>query len=243
MFHIKVTLLLMDIRQIILLTLLVILSLASTSQNVLLKQDVLADTASSNNGPNKANYFHTYFSYGLPVAENFTGADIIIGRSANFNFGLRYKRKISNFYALGLELFYEGNEFNLKQNNDKILLDTTQHDRERLRFNQFGIGFYNRFNFGRRGDAIGNFIDIGAYGEWVFNMTHVTKDEMPDGSKVKVKTRKLGYEEPLAYGVLVRIGFNRFVLFGKYRLSDFLKEKHGYPELPHINTGIQIGFH
>lgn len=243
MFHIKAIPHPMHTKPFIFFLLVLALPFIVVGQNILLEQDVLADSTVSSFGPNRTNYIHSFISYGLPIAEIKEGADISIGRSSNFNFGFRYKLRASNFYAIGAELFYEFNEFSIKQNDEKFLLDTTINDKERMRFNNLGLGFYNRFNFGRRGDAIGNFIDLGVFGEWVFDLTHVTKNELPDGSKVKVKTRKLGIEEPLAYGVLVRIGFNRFVLFGNYRLSNFFKEKYGYPELPHANAGIQIGFH
>lgn len=215
----------------------------SNAQMVLLEEDVAADTVAPTTGPNRTNFGHFYLSYGVPIADVHTGADIYIGRSFDFDFGYRYKRKLSRHYALGFEVFYKVQDFNLKQDSGKIVPDTILHDKERLRFNNLGIGIYNRFNFGKRGDVVGNFIDIGVYGSWAYRLANITKDELPNGNKVRTKITKLDYYEPINYGVVARIGFNRYVFYGTYRLSNLFKASSNYPELPFISAGIQIGLH
>lgn len=213
------------------------------AQQVLLEQDATFDTIAPTRGPNRANFSHFYISYGVPISDVHTGAEILTGKSFDFDFGYRYKRKISNFYALGFEIYYKVQDFNMKQDSGKIVPDTILHDKERLRFNNLGVGLYNRFNFGKRGDLVGNFLDIGVYGSWTYRLAHITKDELPNGNKVRTHTRGLNYYEPINYGVIVRLGFNRYVFYGAYRLSDLFEQSYNYPELPFISAGIQIGMH
>lgn len=233
----------MSFRFLIVTASLLLIGLTGNAQMVLLEEEGKFDTISPSSGPNRSNFSQFYISYGIPIADVHTGAEIYTGRSFDFDFGYRYKRKIGNVYALGFEIFYKVQDFNMKQDSGKIVPDTILHDKERLRFNNLGVGIYNRFNFGKRGDVVGNFLDIGAYGSWTYRLAHITKDELPNGNKVRTHTRGLDYYEPLNYGLVVRLGFNRFVFYGTYRLSDLFKPKHNYPELPFISAGIQLGLH
>ena len=226
----------------------VLFSLCAKGQDVLLEEDVKADTIKQTVGPNLKHFTHLYFDLGFIVGESETeGADINYGKSYTFSIGYRYKRKICNFYAIGFDISYYFMSYNLKQNIFKILPNDSIHNKEKLIFNNLGLELYNRFNFGKRGNYIGNFIDIGAYGNWAYKIKHYTKDDINvDINKAKIKQvtyTGLVYPEELNYGLRARIGINRYVLSATYRLSDLFKEIYDYPELPRLSVGLQIGLH
>ena len=217
------------------------------SQTVLLEQDVNKDSIPPTFGPNLKHYGHMYVGLGWVLGQSDSaGADIITGSSTDFVVGYRYKRKLSNFYALGFDVNYGVTSFNLKQDSSKILPNQILHDKEKLNTNQLGLILYNRFNFGKRGNYLGRFLDLGAYGNWTFNVKHIYKDRhsianSANASATKVINSGLLYTNPINYGVQARIGFNRYVFYGSYRLSDQFKSNFIYPELPRIIVGFQIG--
>jgi len=109
-----------------------------------------------------------------------------------------------------------------------------------MNFNKLGSNVYFRINFTRRGNYLGNFLDFGASVDWTFAMRHFTK-EKTDNIITKTRSRGYDYYNPLNYHVFARIGFNRYVLSGSYRLSDVFKNKYNYPELAKITVGLEIG--
>jgi len=216
----------------------------SFGQEVLFEEDVLADTLISKKGPNRKHFYHFFISYGFIAGESEgAGSDISYGLSNNVEFGFRYKLKVCNFYSIGCQALINTDVFHLKQNDSKILPDTIQHDKEKLTNDNLSFGVYNRFNFGKRGNYIGNFLDVGAYGDWRFYSKHCVKDKISTGEMVKISTTHLNYLEDFNYGVYAQIGINRYVVYAKYRLSDIFLSTYSYSELPRITVGLQIGFH
>ncbi len=66
------------------------------------------------------------------------------------------------FYAIGYDIHFSSMNYRLDQkSSSKIVPNNIKHDKEKLRFNNLGIELYNRFNVGRRGDRVGQFIDLG----------------------------------------------------------------------------------
>lgn len=219
---------------------------------MLLEQDVNADTVLPSSGPNMKNYTHSYFRYGFVAgSSDSAGADIKPGYSSEFAFGVRYKRRISNFYSLGFDVFYNTINYHLKQDSSKIFPNPVLHKKEKLAYNNFGLELYNRINVGKRGNILGNFVDIGGYGEWGSLIKHFYRDELAvaqTGASVReVTNKRLLYTSNLNYGAVARFGINRYVLYGKYRFSDIIKPGYlsqtglRYPELPRIIVGIEIG--
>lgn len=223
------------------------------SQTILMEEDVNADTLPPTFGPNLKNFVHSYFRYGFVAGKSEgAGAEIIPGLSNEFSFGIRYKRKMNNFYALGFDVFYNKINYRLKQISSKVFPDTLHnHIAEKFFYNNFGLEIYNRFNFGKRGNILGNFLDLGGYGEWGFSIKHFFKDDLDTaqtGAKMReITNKKLLYANNLNYGATLRFGMNRFILYGKYRLSDIFKanylaeNKLKYPELPRLIVGLEIG--
>ena len=108
--------------------------------------------------------------------------------------------------------------------------------------NGLGLEFYQRINIGKRGNALGNYLDIGVQGQW--NMSDVEEymvinETNPYFGKTRIMNRKLTFTEPLSYGLSARIGLNKFAIHGYYRLSDYFKPEFAIPELPRLSVGVQ----
>ncbi|HBF88194.1 MAG TPA: hypothetical protein DDX39_06080 [Bacteroidales bacterium] len=221
------------------------------SQAVVLEEDVNVDTLESKKGPNLKNFAHLYFEFGFNVFPQETGAEINPVKSNILKLGYKYKYKICNFYALGFDIHYLNSSFNLAQNTSKLLPDSIMHDNENIIINNLGFEFYNRFNFGRRGNMIGKYMDIGAFGTFIFNKKHQSVDKSNDpniamGHKQEIVNTGLIYVQSYSYGVNARVGINRYALTASYRLSDIFKTESesftfNYPELPRLYIGLQIG--
>ena len=231
----------------------------SRAQDILLEQDVNADTTEVLTGPNKKKFSHMYYGLGFAADSDNEGSKINYGKSFELTFGRRVKWRVNNFYALGIDMSYHLNNYSLKQTSTKVLPNDSMHDKENLKFHNFSIGFYNRFNFGKRGNYIGNFVDIGIRFDVPFASSHVTLDALDlasqnNGRTIKTKTTNLRFIEDYAYSGYFRMGFNKFVITANYRLADlFIKDPNlyakynngleKYPELPLLNLGIEMGIH
>jgi hypothetical protein len=226
----------------------IIFSANSFSQAPVIEENVPKKTKEPRRGPNQKIYTHGFIGYGFILGGGEgSGGAINYGKSGGWTFGIRRKRKLSNFYAIGFELFYNVNTFSLKQDSSKLLPNAVLHNSEHIRTNELGLSFYNRFNFGKRGNRIGNFIDLGAYGAWVVGASHTYYDKHPivnnaNASNTTVTNKGLIYVSDFNYGAQARLGFNRIVFFGNYRLSQLFNGKiAAYPELPRLSLGLQIG--
>jgi len=241
------------------LALVVFLSVELIAQDILLEQDVNADTIVSDIGPNKKKFQHFYIGLGFSVSPDSAGSRINYGKSFDFTVGYRVKRRVNNWYAWGLDMAYHLNSYSLKQGPGKVLPNDSLHDNERLKLNNVELGFYNRFNFGKRGNQIGNFVDVGIRCDVPFVASLITEDELElagnnNGRQIKTKTANLRFIEDYNYSGYFRLGFDKFVITTTYRLSPlFIKDPNlyakydtglsSYPELPIINVGVEIGLH
>lgn len=214
------------------------------AQEVLMHEDVEQDTISSKFGKNRLNYIHTYMGIGWPFGNSEgAGGDVKLIQSINLEYGIRYKLRVCNHYAMGLNMAYSRYAYRLEQDKGKILPDTILHSKERVAFNNFQLGYYNRINFGKRGDYIGNFIDIGAYGEYTPTFKHFFKDKKSDGTITRTSISRTAYHNDINYGVFLNIGFNKITFTFKYRLSDMFVPSYNYPEMPRLTAGLQWGLH
>ena len=152
---------------------------AAFSQEAILDENVAAYYETEKNfGQNRKHYIHFYLGteFAAGPAENIK---IRYGNSGSTILGVRYKRKILNFYAIGLDLNYHHTNFRIDEKNDTFL-DLVIHSKERLVFDMAGLEFYNRINIGKRGNFIGNFVDLGLYTNYIIGARHVTIDKYND---------------------------------------------------------------
>jgi hypothetical protein len=222
---------------------LLLLSLNASAQKILLEEDPAVDTTDTDFGPNQRNFVHFYYGYGMFFGKENKGAEIHNGNSYYLTAGLRYKHKITEFYSLGADLAYTNATYRLKQNSAKIVPDTLQHKKERLSWMYFNASVYNRFNFKKRGDILGSYIDIGAEAGYSFSFVHFYYDRADDGRAIKTRVRGLDYFQPFYYSAFARLGFDRLSLSCSYRLSNLFKSKSNYPDLPPLCISLQLAIY
>ncbi len=192
---------------------------------------------------NRKHFRHFYlgvqFAGGPPETP---GARISHGSSWAMEYGLRYKRRFSQVFSAGYEANISRMAFVIKQGDEKEIPDMLERKREKLVCLQTGLALYQRVSYGRRGDYIGRFIDVGVFGQWHFNVRHVGFKETED-ERIRIRRSNLDYPNNLSYGVLARKGFNNFVFKTTYRLSDLFRSSAQLPELPRFMFGMEIGIH
>ena len=243
----------------LLILMLAVFQLPLHAQDVLMAEEVLTDSIDPAFGPNYSNYSHFYLGFGMVAGNSLDGSPIKYGMSIERGIGLRYKWKFNRVLSAGFNLGYSYTQYQLKQDSAKTLPNQLLHKKEKLSFHNLYLGVYQRINWGKRGNYIGNFIDLGGRFYWPFAVNHVTKDQLPanninNGNMVKVKTSNLAFTNPYYYCAALRIGFNRYVLSVSYRLSPLFKTDPNlfsqynnviqhYEELPLLIIGIEVGLH
>jgi len=219
----------------------ILFSFVAFSQEVLLEQNIVNIAAKPLYGPNLRHYVHGYMGLGFPIATNSRQSYIKPLVSTDYNFGLRYKRRFTNYLAIGFDLGLNSTAYKIKQNDLKTVPDARVNDREKIQVNTLTGDAWFRINAGRRGNYIGNYLDIGAYGGWNFLKKHKTLNKNEADEKVKVSTTRLSYVENISYGFIARLGTNRYALTARYRSSDIFVSRYALPELPRLVLGVELG--
>ncbi|MEO6883076.1 MAG: hypothetical protein ABI199_03525 [Bacteroidia bacterium] len=193
----------------------------------------------------KATYRSIFMGYGFVAGKSDSVGDAInYGKSTDFIIGYRFKKDLCSFDAIGYDVDYHVTYNNLKQDSAKLLPNNIQHTTEKMNFNNFELALYNRFQIGNSAHSLGRYLDIGAYGDWTFSVVHKTTDKhsvanAAGASVTYTQDEGLVFVNPFNYGVLARIGFNNWLIYGNYRLSKEFKTGYIFPELPRITVGIQ----
>ncbi len=213
-------------------TLLILLSVffipAVMPQSVVISKNV-DEQYKSTFGPNLRHYGHFYIGLAaMPGFDANSGSAVELFGSGEYAAGYRYKLKLLSFYALGLDLSYEHTRYNFNIDDLSVFnpynpLTFAQDEKRHLLVNNaFTLEIYQRINFGKRGNTLGNFLDMGIYGSWNHTVKEVIVKTYGDNDylgKSRLVNRKLDINEPLSYGLSARIGHEKFALYGKYRLS------------------------
>ncbi len=219
---------------------LVLIVYSSFAQEILLSENVKGDTIQPTKGPNLKHYKHFYWSISFPFVTNEDVAYTQPALTTINDLGLRFKRKLNNTFSVGTDFSFNWASYRIKQDIFKSIPDSTEHKREKFIINSVSPAVYARINFGKRGNSIGTYLDLGAYGSFNVKRAHYTYDEIND-EIVKTTTSRLKYMEKYAYGLLARLGTNNFALTAKYRLSKPFTEESGFAELPKLAVGIEFG--
>jgi hypothetical protein len=219
---------------------------AARAQRVLLRSNVGTDTLRSKVGPNRAFFQHFYLGYDAVVGRaNGPGADLRSGASGQVLLGVRQKYRLNQTAALGFDLRYARLVYQLAQNDRKVLPTSTQHKREHLALPQFQAEAFARLSLSRRGNVVGNYLDLLGWGGWVISTAHHYEDSPgPTGSgRVEVTERELNYIRRWSYGVGARLGSGRYAVVARHRLSDTFTSAAAtrYPELPRWVVGLELG--
>lgn len=225
-------------------------SLNSFSQNVLLEEEPTKDTIIPKKGPNLKKFSLFYVGYEF-VADDFSEntAKVRNGASNVVVLGFRHKRKINNFWSVGYDISMMSSTYSIKQSATKTFPSVGIHKKERIAVGGLGLQLFTRFNFDRRGNKLGKYLDIGGYANWDFSNNHFTKDktvaaDSSNAAVINVTEQNLKYFEKYEYGVKARLGSNHIAICATYRISDLIKPDFSYyPELPKLSVGLEIGFY
>ena len=219
---------------------------AARAQRVLLHATPDTDSMEVRRGPNRAVFRHFYLGYAPVVGEAAgPGAELRYGTSGEFFVGLRHKFRLSQTLALGTDVRYARLVYQLRQNSQKVLPTPAQHHSESLSLPQLQLEPYVRLNAGRRGNVIGRYVDLTAWGGWLTGTTHRYEDRPGNGgaARTQVVTRGLPYVNRWAYGLGGRLGSGRYAAVARYRLSSAFAgaARQRYPELPRWTVGLELG--
>lgn len=213
------------------------------AQRVIIYEDLREREQIPTYGPNRKHFLHSYYGMGFILGEpSGKGSNIRIPRSNNIEIGFRYKYKLSHHLSTGFDIAYLRNSFHLKQTDVKTFPDTELYDSQNLVLSNLLGGVYTRFNYGRRGNYIGRFVDIGINASWIYRnrmFSMLTEDSVETEMIVSGES----HFNTFAYNSVLRVGFNNFVFKSTYRLNDIFRENSGFDELPRFYFGLEIGLH
>jgi len=241
---------------IILISILLLLSKSVNSQKIMLEEDVRKyDIYKPKRGPNLARFNHLYLGYSLIMAKyepSMHQSTVLVGPSHSLIAGNRFKYKLGRYFATGYDVYYTYFTYYIGQNQYKYFPNNVIHETEKIRFSNAGAEVYFRISPNKRlGNFVGNFIDFGAYLNYMFQAKHIYYEKAANQSlyyagKAKIILRNLSYVTPYNYGVKLRIGRNRISFNATYRVSDFIKKDFKQNELnfepPRLSVGLQLGF-
>ncbi|GAC1374844.1 MAG: hypothetical protein NVSMB30_18240 [Hymenobacter sp.] len=219
-------------------------SRAAQAQQVLVQANVADDTVKTRFGPNRRYFAHLVAGYGMVAGSAGPGAALRRGLgSCEVRGGGRLKVRLTQLLALNLDLGYAYLRYDLVQNGQKTVPTPAQHRREELSQHQAYSEFSIRLNAGRRGNAIGRYLDLLAGGGWGLGTAHTTEDDPAPGIGSQETTeRGLPYLRPWTGGVGARLGIDRYALAVRYRLSPAFGAAYApWPELPRWVLGVEIG--
>jgi len=231
-------------------TAVLLFSLGLSAQDVVLDMNV-DEQYTEKKGPNMRQYGHFYEGIALVVPYNsVSGAKTDLARSGEFLFGYRYKLKLLSFYAIGFDLSHRWTRYGIASEElptvaTNPLSFARDVKRMSLGVSSFGAEAYNRINIGKRGNTLGNYLDLGIKGEWNYNRKLLIKEIAADGEYFETSRtvqKKLNLIEKFSTVVTARIGINKVMLYGNYRISDLVAGGFTTPELPPLNVGVQLAF-
>lgn len=216
----------------------------TSAQEYLLSIEQAVDSLEPKKGKNRTHYIHLYAGYGFILGSADEGAATVPGSSREFIYGLRYKRKFSNIFSGGLDLLYKFQAYRLVQDSLKRIPTPLLNDRERMIFHAASMMTYFRINFkALRGDKLGKYLDLGAYGDYIFAHILFQKNQLDNGVISRNRTTRHRYFNRFNYGTLLRVGGDRFCIYGTYRISDMFYPSLEMPEMPRITVGLQLNLH
>lgn len=211
-----------------------------SAQNPLISENPKADTLTPNFGKNRAFYMHGTIAYGVNILNQSDSYEVDPIGSGNFMFAYTFKWRINQLLSGGFDLAYNLYDYKITQDDGKIYPDTIEHEKQNIICNDIGVAPYLRINFDlKRGDHLGYYLDLGAYGGVHINRKLITKDILDSGERQKTILSKFQDLERFNYGVFGRLGLNTFCFYGKYRMSTLLTE-NSLKDLPPLTVGLQL---
>lgn len=212
-----------------------------SGQEVVMEKTVAPGMFKMNDGPNTDRFTHAFVSLSSFLKTSASQADLKFPNSLQIAAGFRTKYKIAEWYALGYELEYRLSNYRYSSSHDNLPF----HETDKILTHSIALSLFQRFNFDKRGNYIGKFMDMGVYGEVPFSKSNIlidNADTLGSGQQ-KLVLSKLKFMNAFNYGVCVKLGYNRVVIFAIYRFSDIFKPSYNRIDLPRLNVGLQLGIH
>ena len=214
------------------------------AQDVIFEEYVVPDRYGSY-GANMQHFVHFYYNSALPVATN--TEEITTGDCTFIHLGLRYKLKLNATFAIGTDI--ELGTFNYSLNPAKYVLPSKITGSVKT----WGIvaldassGLFLRTNIGKRGNTIGDFIDIYAHLNRALTASERIKYEYLSDDGVNrnelIRNAGLPYFNSTIAVLGIRIGLNRVVATAAYRSSNYFSDSSKII-LPKWTFGLQVGIH
>lgn len=196
-------------------------------------------------GLNQDKYGHLFVGYGLISGVDRDSAELEYARSSAFTFGYLWKWRLNKWAEGGFDVAYHYSTFHLKQDSTKIVPNRQLHKREKIVFNALQVSPFFRLKLRNRYSSNGTFVDLGGYAGYQFRVANHTieRNRAPGAGKTRSINVDLDYVRRYSYGVLMRLGFNRLIFYGRYRLSELFTKESELPDLPEFEVGLKIGIH
>ncbi|QKG52600.1 hypothetical protein [Hymenobacter sp. BRD67] len=211
------------------------------AQQVLLQTDVANDTIPSRTGPNRRYFAHLYVGSTLAAGSSALGLKYGFA-SSELQLGGRLKRRLSSFLAFNTDLRYAYLRYGLDPGAARPLPFGSGFDSQLFSYHQLQSEGSLRLNPSRRrGNTVGRYLDLLAYGGWAFATTYATEGPAPGGGQLEIVAHEPPYLARWQGGVGARIGSNSLALVGRYRLSNALAGTT-LPEPPRWQLGLEIGW-
>lgn len=208
------------------------------------------DTAKIKYGQNRSFWDCSVLHFGVNANLIESGVPTRVITGSNYGTSYLSKIRINQLLSLIVDFGYERYGYKVRQDGNKIFADTLKHKREKIALHTLHGGSFVRINFDklwgpRRGDHVGNFVDIGIDGSWNFFRRYVVKDKNEDEKGfTKRVIRNMNFIKKWQYGLKARLGFNRLMLYGRYRISDLVSQSQfNNTFLPRFTFGIGIGLY
>lgn len=231
-------------RYIILTFLLGLFAFSATAQNVLFSDDAETAYEIPKKGKNRASFGHLYTGY--RIAPEYFTVDPQVW-NGEFFVGRRAKYAITRNYAMGWEMEYLHTAVSWDvtdiELDESVPFNATKH---RYVSHAVILSYYNRITFGKVGNNIGKFLDLGVYGAWNFGKNSTFTNEGSDNThNYKMKIEKPDYDDVFFYGVKARLGIHRVALTADYRLltPDFSTLNAGGIVKPQLTVGLELSLY
>ncbi|MGI4762310.1 MAG: hypothetical protein ACRYF0_16490 [Janthinobacterium lividum] len=211
------------------------------AQQVLLQTDVAADTIPNRTGPNRRYFGHLYAGYTLAAGPSALGVRYGFA-SSELQLGGRLKRRLGPYFALNTDLRYAYLRYGLDTGASRTAPFGPGFDSQYFSYHQVqGEASLRLSPYLRRGNTVGRYLDLLAYGGWAVATTYATTSANPGGGQLEIVAHQPDYLARWLGGVGVRVGSNSVALVGRYRLSEALRGTN-LPEPPRWQLGIELGW-